>query len=289
MPTPVEDAIGVGHFLPQAQRFALKLGLTDGKEEHCKTLTRPCRIYRMTTSRLSFTQSFLRARFSADGYLGLHLTVGAAALLVAALVFANLAEDVVTSDSMVAIDLRISSWFYAHTSPVLTKFFLIITWLHSTLGVIALGLLFAAFLAKARAWSWALLLLVSVPPGMLLNVLLKHIFQRARPSFEQPLLSLATYSFPSGHTAGAALLYGVACGYVLSFTHGWWRVLVIFAALLMVALVGLSRIYLGVHYLSDVLAAVASSTVWLAFTFTAVTTWRKRKSWLIALSMKTTP
>lgn len=242
----------------------------------------------MTPSRHSPLQSFVRARLSPDGYLGLHLTIGAVTLLLAAFVFANLAENVASADSMVAMDLRISGWFHAHATPWLTRFLLIITGLHSTAGIVVLCLLFAAVLMHARAWNWLLLLAVSVPPGMLLNVLLKNIFQRARPTFEHPLLSLATYSFPSGHTAGATVFYGVLCGYLMSVFSGWWRVLVVFLALMMVVLVGLSRIYLGVHYLSDVLAAVASSAVWLAFTFTAVATWQKRKSWLLALSEKTT-
>jgi membrane-associated phospholipid phosphatase len=226
---------------------------------------------------------FLQARLSPDGYLGLHLTIGAITLMVAVFIFANIAEDVMTSDSIVRMDLLLSRWFEAHATPALTRVFLVITELHSTPGVLALGFLFALYLARKRAWAWVWLMVVSVPLGMILNVLLKHVFQRARPSFEHPLLTLATYSFPSGHTAAATLLYGVAGAYLISINRGWRRFLIALLALAMVALVGLSRIYLGVHYLSDVLAAVASSTVWLAFTMTAIATWRKRQ---IALALQ---
>lgn len=121
---------------------------------------------------------------------------------------------------------------------------------------------------------------LAVPLGMLLNVLLKHIFQRARPSFEHPLLSLTTYSFPSGHTAAATLLYGVVGAYLVCNCQGWRRLLVVVWAVGMVALVGLSRIYLGVLYFSDVIAAIASGTGWLAVVLTAVMTWRKRQAHL---------
>lgn len=125
---------------------------------------------------------------------------------------------------------------------------------------------------------------------MLLNVLLKHIFQRARPSFDEPLLTLATYSFPSGHTAAATLLYGVMAAYLVRTCLGLRRPLLVGLAVAtavvmaatMVALVGVSRLYLGVHYLSDIVAATASSTGWLAITLTSVVTWRKRQHQAVA-------
>ena len=226
---------------------------------------------------------FVRARLSPDNYLGLHLTIGAIILMVAVFVFGKIAEDVMTVDSIVRMDLEISRWFETHATPLLTMGFLFITELHSTPGALVLSFLFALYLAYKRAWDWVWLVVVSVPLGMILNVLLKHVFQRARPSFEHPLLTLTTYSFPSGHTAAATLLYGVVGAYLISVSKGWPRLLIAVLVLLMVVLVGLSRIYLGVHYLSDVLAAVASSTVWLAFTITAIVTWRKRQ---IALAVQ---
>jgi membrane-associated phospholipid phosphatase len=226
---------------------------------------------------------FVRARLSPDGYLGLHLTIGAITLMVAVFIFGKIAEDVMTADSIVRMDLQLSKWFEANATPTLTGVFIFITELHSTPGALALSFLFALYLAYKRAWDWVWLVVVSVPLGMILNVVLKHVFQRARPTFEHPILTLTTYSFPSGHTAAATLLYGVVGAYLISVSKGWRRLLMVVLALLMVALVGLSRIYLGVHYLSDVLGAVASSTVWLAFTITAIATWRKRR---IALALQ---
>lgn len=232
----------------------------------------------MTLLQHDSRSGFFRARLSPDGYLGLHLTVGVVILLLAVLGFALIAEDVFTAGKIVALDLQVSSWFYAHTTPALTAFFLVITNLHGTVGALALTLLFTLFLAQKRAWDWVLRVALAVPLGMLLNVLLKNIFQRARPSFEHPLLTLTTYSFPSGHAAAATLLYGVLGAYLVCTCNGWRRVLVICLAVGMVALVGLSRIYLGAHYLSDVAAAIASSTGWLAIALTSVATWRKRQT-----------
>ena len=235
----------------------------------------------MTPARYESRPGFFWARLSPDGYLGLHLTVGVVILLMAVLVFGHIAEDVFTADAIVTLDLRVSNWFHAHATPALTAFFLFFTNLHGTVGALALTLLFTLFLVKKRDWDWVLRIALSVPLGMLLNVLLKNIFQRTRPSFEHPLLTLTSYSFPSGHAAAATLLYGVAAAYLVGTCKGWRQVLMVCLALVMVVLVGLSRIYLGVHYLSDVAAAMASSAGWLAIVLTSVATWRGRQTALM--------
>lgn len=66
---------------------------------------------------------FLRARLSPDNYLGLHLTVGLVIMLMAVLVFGHIAEDVITTDAIVTLDLQIAAWFHAHEQPALTVFF----------------------------------------------------------------------------------------------------------------------------------------------------------------------
>ena len=95
--------------------------------------------------------------------------------------------------------------------------------------------------------------------------MLKNVFQRARPDPHHPPLMFATYSFPSGPTARTTLLYGVLAAHVgyRMRTHTA-RAACVATWLVAVVLVGSSRIYLGVHFMSDVLAAVTWSLVWLA-------------------------
>lgn len=242
----------------------------------------------MTLARNDSKPGFFRARLLPEGYLGLHLTVGVVTLLIAWLVFAYIAENVFPAGRMVTLDLQVSAWFYSHATSTLTTFFLFVTNLHGTVGALALTLLFTAYLSRRRAWDWVLRVALTVPVGMLLNVLLKNIFQRARPSFEHPLLTLTTYSFPSGHAAAATLLYGVVGAYLVCAYQGR-RLLIVCLAVTMVALValvGVSRIYLGAHYSSDVAAAIASSTGWLAIVLTSVATWRKRQIILATSTLK---
>jgi undecaprenyl-diphosphatase len=93
---------------------------------------------------------------------------------------------------------------------------------------------------------------------MLLNVGLKHLFQRPRPILDEPLVELVTYSFPSGHAVASTVFYGAACALVCTHVRSpALRVLAVGAAIAMVLLVTFSRVYLGAHYLSDVVAGVA--------------------------------
>jgi membrane-associated phospholipid phosphatase len=223
-------------------------------------------------------RTFIRGRFSRESMLGLHFTLGILFLTLATWIFAHLAEDIVNHDPLTITDLRFSNWLHTHSTPWLTRVLLIVTNLHSTLGITILTIPIAVYLWRLRLRRRIIGLIVTIYGGMLLNVWLKLIFQRARPHFDDPLLSLTSYSFPSGHTMAATVFYGVLCVIILSRVTDWrWRLLTIFAALFMIALVGFSRIYLGVHYLSDVIGAMVEGAAWLTICLTAFETLRQRR------------
>ncbi|MEO8187280.1 MAG: VTT domain-containing protein, partial [Burkholderiaceae bacterium] len=158
--------------------------------------------------------AFIQARLSPTGYFGLHLTLGALILIGAGWLFGGIAEDVVSGDPLTLVDAQVAAWFHARAVPTLTLSMLVITHLHSIVGVSIGVLLLAVFLIWRRDWYWLLALILVVPGGMLLNVLTKHAFGRARPSFSDPILTLATYSFPSGHVAAATLFYGLLTAFL---------------------------------------------------------------------------
>jgi undecaprenyl-diphosphatase len=237
----------------------------------------------MLKTTLPRLQRFAAARFSPEGEFGLYLTVGVGLILLAALVFAHIAEDVVTGDRITVIDAMLAHWLHAHAAPGLTKLMIAVAYWHSVAGTSVMTLLVGWWLYRRGARDWLLALVATVVGGMLLNVVLKVMFHRARPHFDEPLLTLSTYSFPSGHAVSATLVYGFIACYLVRHLHGWAaRAGVVFAASLLVALVAVSRMVLGVHYLSDVLAAVAEGCAWLAVCLTAVSALRRRRAARVA-------
>ena len=213
-----------------------------------------------------------------ESYPGLRLAGAAIAFLAASWLFGGVAEDVVSGDPLTIVDVYVADWLHGRATPAVTAVMLAVTHAH---GVIAIGthaLLAAAYLAWERDWYWLLCVGVAVPGGMILNALAKLAFRRARPSFEHPLLDLATYSFPSGHVAGATLLYGVLAAMLVRKCHAWRaRALIVSLALALVALVAASRMYLGVHYLSDTIAAFAQALAWLTLCLAAIDKYWNRR------------
>ncbi|WP_371866371.1 phosphatase PAP2 family protein [Duganella radicis] len=220
----------------------------------------------------------MEARLSPGGEFGLHLTIGMVLLLVSGYVFHELAEAVMGQEAITVLDVQVAHWFNAHAFEPLTSLMYGISALHSVAGMALLFGAFALYLWRAQARYWLLALAFAVPGGMLLNVALKHVFQRTRPVFEEPLVTLATYSFPSGHTTAATCFYGLLVSYLVIARPAWSvRLGTVAVCLTMVLLVALSRVYLGAHYVSDVLAAMAGSVAWLAVCITAISTLRRRR------------
>lgn len=223
--------------------------------------------------------AFLAARFSPQGAFGLQLTLGVALILLAGWAFGVLAGDVVRGAAITRVDVQLAHWFHARATRGVTHAMLLVTDWNSLAGSGVMAALLALWFWRRCLYEWLVLTLVAVPGGMLLNVVLKHVFQRARPSFGDPLLTLETYSFPSGHTAAATVFYGLLAWWLLGRVRGRQaRVAIVLGAAAMVCLVALSRVYLGVHYLSDVLAAVLESGAWLTLCVTVVSTLRQRRA-----------
>lgn len=199
------------------------------------------------------------------------IVLGWGAAIVAGFIFISLAWKVATYAPLVVLDQDIANGLHARGTPELTAFMIAVTMFHSILGTSLLAAAFGVVLARMREWYWLLTLALSMAGGMALNTLLKYAYARMRPYFEDPWVSLSTYSFPSGHTAGAVLFYGVLAAFLVSRFHAVrQRAACVVGGFLAVALVAFSRMYLGAHYLSDVLAAACSSAVWLVLCLSSV-------------------
>lgn len=188
-----------------------------------------------------------------------------AALVIACLLLvALLGLQVWTDGPLTRIDEQVTLWLATNRQPWLTRAMLFVSTAHQTSQLLAATVLIAAWLAIRREWR-ALPILLVVPAGMLLNVGLKSFFMRPRPMLDEPLVQLATLSFPSGHAVASTVFYGAACGLV--FARSRRRVVraaALAIAVAMVLVVMFSRVYLGAHFLTDVIAGVAVGTACLA-------------------------
>jgi membrane-associated phospholipid phosphatase len=219
---------------------------------------------------------FMQARLAADGLFGRHFSIGTGIFAAIALMFSGIAVHVSSANGLTALDDRVSHWFNTHGVPGWTQFMFGVSAVHGAIGIPLLSILFVLLLARIRDWYWCAAVACTTFGGMLLNIGLKYVFRRGRPSFTNPLVHIATYSFPSGHTAGATVFYSVLAAYLMSRTASVAaRCAIAALAAAMVLLVGLSRIYLGAHYLSDVVGAILEGLAWLAACLTAVATARR--------------
>lgn len=175
--------------------------------------------------------------------------------------FAHLVEDYLTGDPIVRWDVHFATWLHVHASHTLVRVFEVVTYAGNpaVLGIVAL--VAAGVLVRRSRTTEAALLMVAFGGAVGINALLKLIFHRSRP--ELAFVHLDTYSFPSGHAAVATATFATAA--FLACRHyraRRTRALLVLAAVLGVVVVGFSRLYLGVHYLSDVLAGISFGLGW---------------------------
>ena len=234
------------------------------------------------TRRFARPIGFIKARFSPEGFLGLHLTIGLFVVLVAGWWFGQIVEDVSRDAATRVLDEHLIAWFQERASPGLTLCARLVTALGSVAFLTASTLATAIVLLRRGYVYRFFAIVVTSGGGCLLNILLKYYFHRQRPVLENPLVTLSSYGFPSGHTMGATLFFGVLALLVAHSSRWGWhhRIFAFCSAAFVIALVGVSRIYLGAHYLTDVLGAIALGLAWLAFCWTGIETvrrWRGRK------------
>lgn len=190
------------------------------------------------------------------------LAIGATIALIAAIAFLILAEYV-ADDQTARLDFAALRWLDAHRTPALTLFFIGVSVLGSWpfVGAMTLALCVAGWRRSQRRAAATLLAAVSGVP--LSIVVLKPFYARPRPSVVAHLELVDSGSFPSGHVIAATIFFGTIALIVARHTPRTpHRVLLASCALFVAAFVALSRMYLGVHYPSDVLGGVLVGTTW---------------------------
>jgi undecaprenyl-diphosphatase len=147
---------------------------------------------------------------------------------------------------------------------------------HTVLTIVVL--LVASYLLLLRDTATAYFVVIAAVTGTTINTVMKALFDRARPDYVTHLTDVFTASFPSGHAALSAVVY-LTLGALLAGTHSSriFRIYFIGVAILLVLLIGLSRVYLGVHYPTDVLAGWCFGIVWALICWLILKTLQRRK------------
>ncbi|PJC36467.1 PA-phosphatase [Candidatus Peregrinibacteria bacterium CG_4_9_14_0_2_um_filter_53_11] len=207
-------------------------------------------------------RQFIRDRLSRKSFYGLPLTFLSIALLYAIFLFAGVVEGFVNADPVVLLDVRVANLLAIFRSDPLTQFFLWITllgqWQIATLVVVALIVILLIW----KKLRYIPPLLLCVLGGQLFTTAGKVIFQRPRPGVA--LYTESSFSFPSGHATIAIALYGFIAYMLIRHSRRWGRkVNLFFAGAVLIGLIGFSRLYLGVHYFSDVWGGYLAGAIWL--------------------------
>ncbi|HEY2390501.1 MAG TPA: phosphatase PAP2 family protein [Candidatus Angelobacter sp.] len=189
------------------------------------------------------------------------IVISLAVAVLALFLFAWIGNEVLEGDTQ-HFDFAVRNWVHQFASPSMTRAMTSISLLGYNILILEMLMAFGVFawLRWKRAAVW---LVVAMVGSLALDTALKYAYHRVRPV---AFFGMAphSYSFPSGHALCSFCFYGVLAGLLSARTKALsWRILIWVVAVILVVAIGLSRIYLGVHYPSDVIAGYLAAAVWV--------------------------
>ena len=219
------------------------------------------------------------AKFRYRDYLPvvIALAIGGVATALAGDAFLDLAESMQAgSPRLHRADQEVHTWARtAHTSGA-TFFFTALTIIGTPVGLGVIIAVIVALLVMRKRWRWASYLIFTSAAGGLLNLQLKAFFARARPDLAQALRETSGYSFPSGHAMGSTIVFGALSYLAFRILPRWrWRAAAVALSVSMIVAIASSRIYLGVHWISDIAAGIAAGIIWTVATTVAYEAFRR--------------
>jgi membrane protein DedA with SNARE-associated domain/membrane-associated phospholipid phosphatase len=209
--------------------------------------------------------TFLGRRFQPGGAFGLSLTASMIALVAAGWTLGAVVQDVVVGRGSARFDRPVLDWFARHREPWLTKTMWVVTTFGSSDVLIPLGLAVGGwYWWRRRAPRPLVLLLAGYGGADVLARAVRALSGRARPPAGLAVAHFAGRSFPSGHATESVAFYGMLAVILAGSTPQWQRKVAIWTGAFSIATaVGLSRLYLGAHWLTDVLGGFALGNLWL--------------------------
>ncbi len=220
---------------------------------------------RRSRARFPRATDWMLARFDPASATGLGLTAAVTFAVSAIWIFLGISQDVVAHEEIALLDPRVHAWTMTHRTGTLTAFFRGVTWLGASVVTLPLLAVAAAFLVRRRrSWVPVLDIVIVYGTAVVLHAVVAQLVHRQRPPAADWLSSASGWAFPSGHTTQAVAAWGILALLLTVGATPRARLLVVGIATTVAVLVGASRVYLGVHWLTDVLAAAAMSVAVLA-------------------------
>lgn len=214
---------------------------------------------------------FVRRRITPDEKFGLHLTVGALVALLFVYFFFSVVTDLIGQEPLIQSDLRIINLVQLFRMPSVNHAMLLVTYLGKWQVVLAAMMVGGFVFVVNKRWHYLIAMAASVTFSELFIWLAKNLFDRPRPPLVNALAPETSFSFPSGHSFVAFSFYGLlAYFWFRAAARRWQKVLAIVLGIITIIAIGSSRIYLGAHWPSDVLAGYASGAAWLTILITVL-------------------
>lgn len=212
-----------------------------------------------------------------SGLLAVHLLLGLVLTMVV-VAFAGIAEEVAGGGELAAFDLAFAQALQRETTAPWRDVFGVVSWLGAAPVLALASGIVALVLFRQRRPMLAVVWIVAQAGGGLLNLGLKELFSRTRPELAEPL-AVTGWSFPSGHAMGTFIFCGLGAYILVRRRRSWTAAaLIVTAALLWCVVMSFSRLYLGVHYASDVVAGMIAGAGWVVVCVSGVELVLKRES-----------
>lgn len=218
-------------------------------------------------------------RFARGEYLLIHLVVGLAVSVIVLWIFADVTEDVFHHDPLTRFDLALAAWMHRQDAPVVHRIFHDVSLAGSPLVMATLAVVVGVILAIRREWIILSGWLAAFLGASLLGRVLEALVRRPRMRAEAELLGGGGFSLTTGHALGSLIGYGLLAYLLVGFVvkrRDLETIIVITAAALVLA-TGLSRLYFGVLYFSDIVGLYAAGVVWLAACITGIEIARRQR------------
>jgi membrane protein DedA with SNARE-associated domain/membrane-associated phospholipid phosphatase len=231
-------------------------------------------------ARFPKSSRFVSARFARGEYLGLHLTIGFVLSVAGLWLFSGITEDIIHHDPLTRFDLAMLTWIRARSTPAGDRLFQVVAYVGSPVAMAAIAIFGTVVIAVRRDWIVLTGWFAAFAGSSTLVAILKNLIRRPRPFGASAFLSGDSLSFPSGHVLGSFVGYGMLAYVIGSFwaSSRRTRTVLTLGAGLLVILIGVSRLYLGVHYFSDVIGGYAAGILWLCVCVSAVEVVKRKRS-----------